>query len=64
MIIVFLKSGYFKPNTNFAELLDAYLEETNNSIGKLSRFKRDYLNDNYFLQYKEQLEELNIKKLP
>ncbi|WP_346239619.1 hypothetical protein ABDK00_018170 [Niabella insulamsoli] len=63
MITVFKDLGYFKPGLTFSEILDAYLQETGNTIGKLSAYKRNYFRDNYYLQYKKSLEELEIKKL-
>lgn len=62
MIVVFKELGYFKDGVSFPELLEAYLKETGNSIGKLNNFKRNYLADNYYLRYKSSLEDLSLKK--
>ncbi len=62
MITVFKELGYFKDGISFPEILDAFLTKTGNSIGKLNNFKRNYLADNYYLRYKESLEDLALKK--
>lgn len=62
MITFFKELGYFKDGFSFPEILDAYLKETGNSIGKLNNFKRNYLADNYYLRYKASLEDLSLKK--
>ncbi|GAB3013896.1 hypothetical protein GCM10027051_16450 [Niabella terrae] len=62
MISTFKDLGYFKDGFTFPEILDAYLKETGNSIGKLNNFKRNYLTDNYYLRYKASLEDLSLKK--
>ena len=61
MIVVFKELGYFKDGVSFPELLEAYLKETGNSIGKLNNFKRNYLADNYYLRYKASLDDLALK---
>lgn len=58
MIYVFRKLNYFNKNLSFPEILDAYLLETGNEIGKLNFFKRHYLEDNYFIRYKKSLEDI------
>lgn len=63
MIVVFRELGYFKEDTFFDEILDAYLRETRNNIGKLNHFKRHYRESNYFQTYKENLEDLQLAKI-
>jgi hypothetical protein len=63
MITVFKDLGYFKPGLTLPEIVDAYLQESGNTIGKLSFYKRNYFQDNYYLQYKKSLEDLKIKKI-
>lgn len=63
MITVFKDLGYFKPGLTLPEVVDAYLQESGNTIGKLSFYKRSYFQDNYYIQYKKSLEELKIKKI-
>ncbi|HMR81584.1 MAG TPA: hypothetical protein PKE30_00530 [Niabella sp.] len=62
MITTFKDLGYFKDDFSFPEILNAFLKETGNSIGKLNNFKRNYLADNYYLRYKASLEDLALKK--
>lgn len=62
MITTFKDLGYFKDGLSFPEILNAYLKETGNSIGKLNNFKRNYLADNYYLRYKASLDDLALKK--
>lgn len=62
MISTFKDLGYFKDGFTLPEILDAYLKETGNSIGKFNNFKRNYLADNYYLRYKASLDDLALKK--
>ncbi|HAO06288.1 MAG TPA: hypothetical protein DCQ50_04685 [Chryseobacterium sp.] len=63
MIVIFKSLGYFKEDFSFDEILDAYLKETGNSIGKINHFKRHYMKNKYFKTYKEDLFDLNISKI-
>lgn len=62
MIVVFRELGYFKEGAFFGDILDAYLKETRNSIGKLSYFKRHYREATYFQNYKRDLLDLQLTK--
>lgn len=61
MIFVFKKLHYFDKDFSFDEILDAYLEETKNEIGKLSYYKAHYLDNGYFIKYKQELLENELK---
>lgn len=63
MIVTFKSLRYFKEDFSFDEILDAYLKETGNSIGKINHFKRHYMKNKYFKTYKEDLFDLNIPKI-
>lgn len=63
MIVTFKELGYFKDDFSFDEILDAYLKETGNSIGKVSDFKRHYMKNKYYKTYKEDLYDLDIPKI-
>lgn len=63
MIYTFQGLNYFEKGFSFPEILDAYLKETGNKIGKLSDFKRHYLEDNYFIQYTDKLKDVLPKTL-
>lgn len=63
MITIFIELKYFKEDIYFNEILDAYLKETKNNIGKLNYFKRHYRESNYFQTYKENLEDLQLSKI-
>src|SRR5699024_7706644 len=63
MIHVFIELDYFASGLTFMNIIDAYLEETGNKIGKLSYFKRHFLEDNYFNQYRNQLKDILPKRL-
>ena len=63
MIVVFKDLKYFKDEVYFDEILNAYLKETRNRIGKLSYFKRHYRENAYFQTYKENLLDLQLPKL-
>lgn len=63
MIYTFQRLNYFEEGFSFPEILGAYLKETGNKIGKLSNFKRHYLDDNYFIQYTNKLKDVLPKEL-
>lgn len=63
MIVVFNELEYFKEDIYFGDILDAYLKETKNNIGKLNHFKRHYRESDYFQTYFENLEDLELTKI-
>lgn len=63
MIHIFKELNYFEQGLTFPFILDAYLKESGNKIGKLGYFKRHYMDDDYFIQYQNKLRDILPKKL-
>lgn len=60
MITVFKELGYFEKAYSFDDILDAYIEQTGNTIGNLGDFKNNYRKKDLFDRYRKELMELHI----